>query len=198
MVVWDGEVTLNFSVDIKRPCRDYDALRVARPFARMHMSLCTYIWTMNAGACRVFCPLFLVAHSCLRLRHTTVSSVYAYARRVFFRGGSVAPSGKETRMSTGDGEKKRKGEGKKRKWEKIYNVLMYDAPWMFSLDRLRARIDWSLAKTNMPRYVCTACYSQRCLLSLSIRMWNYFRSDKSGSPEPTVGWRWFRSSARRR
>lgn len=44
MVEWGGEVTLNFSVNIKRPRpRDYGALRVARPFARMHMSLRTYI-----------------------------------------------------------------------------------------------------------------------------------------------------------
>lgn len=127
MVEWDGEVTLNFSVDIKRPGRDYDALRVARPFARMHMSLRTYIWTMNAGACRVFCPLFLVAHSCLRLCHTAVSSVYAYACRVFFRGGSVAPSGKETRVPTGDGGKKEKEKEKKENEKKIYSILMYDA-----------------------------------------------------------------------
>lgn len=197
MVEWDGEVTLNFSVDIKRPGWDYDALRVARPFARMHMSPRTYIWTMNAGACRVFCPLFLVAHSCLRLRHTAVSSVCAYARRCIFPRGVRRAVGKENEGASGRWRKKREKE-KKRKWEKIYSILMYDAPWMFSLDRLRARIDWSLVKTNMPQYVCTACYSQRCLLALSIRTWNYFRSDKSGSPEPTVGWRWFRSSARRR
>lgn len=50
-------LTLNFSVDIKRPRRDYDVLLrcVDRPFAHAYMSLCSYELCMNAVVYRVFC-----------------------------------------------------------------------------------------------------------------------------------------------
>lgn len=174
----NGEValTLNFSVDIKRPRWDYSALRVARPFAHAYVTL--YIWTMNAG---IFRPLLLVAVyvSVMRLRRLRIRPSCIFPRGVR-RARRERKRGCRREM-----EEKRRKQDKK----KIYIYITYVGTTrcrVFSLDRLRARTDWNLAEQDggyvvvrVLRHV-TGGRAFPFSLSLLLRMRNYFRSGKSG------------------